>query len=229
MIDRPVIIVGMHRSGTSCLAGSLEQCGLYLGDVNRSAPFNLRGNCENERIRELHDRILARNDCRWDIPPTSPIIWTEDEKADVSRLISQEYGAHAAWGFKDPRTLFLLDGWLELFPNLRLVGTVRPPSEVAASLLGRDQFDQLTSLSLWRSYNWQLAQAAKQFGMLVVRYDLNPCRYQQRVRQVAKRLGLDADSPLDFRTEHLRHHDLTDDVEGEAGVLWNQLCELATE
>jgi len=34
-ISPPILILGMHRSGTSCLAGCLEEAGLYLGDVTK--------------------------------------------------------------------------------------------------------------------------------------------------------------------------------------------------
>ena len=49
-VTAPVAIVGMHRSGTSCLAGCLEDLGLTLGKVNRAAPHNLKGNNENPRF-----------------------------------------------------------------------------------------------------------------------------------------------------------------------------------
>ncbi|WP_173204579.1 hypothetical protein [Sphingopyxis sp. BSNA05] len=42
-VSRPfVLILGMHRSGTSCLAGALERCGLHLGDVRRTGTHNKR-------------------------------------------------------------------------------------------------------------------------------------------------------------------------------------------
>ena len=43
----PIAILGMHRSGTSCLAGSLQEAGIYLGDVVTSAAHNQKGNREN--------------------------------------------------------------------------------------------------------------------------------------------------------------------------------------
>jgi len=46
-----VAILGMHRSGTSCLAGSLQELGLYLGEVYDQNPHNPRGNRENAAAR----------------------------------------------------------------------------------------------------------------------------------------------------------------------------------
>ncbi len=64
-----IAILGMHRSGTSCLAGSLQQAGLYLGEVVEQAPHKKRGNRESLVIRSLNDRLLEENGGAWDSPP----------------------------------------------------------------------------------------------------------------------------------------------------------------
>ena len=51
-----VIVLGMHRSGTSLLTGSLEAAGLHLGEVNNAARYNPKGNKENESIRNRLQR-----------------------------------------------------------------------------------------------------------------------------------------------------------------------------
>jgi len=55
---RPMLILGMHRSGTSCLAGCLQAAGLISGEVNIQAMYNAKGNRENlagtyARLQEL--------------------------------------------------------------------------------------------------------------------------------------------------------------------------------
>ena len=65
MTTKPfVFVLGMHRSGTSCLAGCLEHCGLHLGDVRvghdalQEEAVEL---CLGERVRALHlDRVDGR-------------------------------------------------------------------------------------------------------------------------------------------------------------------------
>jgi hypothetical protein len=59
----------MHRSGTSCLTGTLESWGVVLGDVHRGNPFNAKGNRESQKIMDLHDRIMAANGGSWLRPP----------------------------------------------------------------------------------------------------------------------------------------------------------------
>ena len=53
--DRVVTILGMHRSGTSCLTGSLQACGLELGKFHASNKHNKKGNRENQDIIDLHE------------------------------------------------------------------------------------------------------------------------------------------------------------------------------
>lgn len=67
----------MHRSGTSCLAGSLQHNGLYLGDVHTWNPYNVKGNRENEKIINLNDDVMKFSGGSWDNPPTE-IKWLND-------------------------------------------------------------------------------------------------------------------------------------------------------
>ena len=62
-------VLGMHRSGTSWLAGSLEERGLALGEVNESAKYNAKGNRENSELQSLHAAVLRDSGGTWrDIP-----------------------------------------------------------------------------------------------------------------------------------------------------------------
>ena len=58
---RTVVVLGMHRSGTSLLAGTLQEAGLELGEVVHSAPHNRKGNRESISIRTLHEDLLERS------------------------------------------------------------------------------------------------------------------------------------------------------------------------
>jgi len=66
--NRTVIVLGMHRSGTSALAGSLEAAGLCLGEINEYSEDNKKGNRESKSIMTLHNDLLERNGGSWDNP-----------------------------------------------------------------------------------------------------------------------------------------------------------------
>jgi hypothetical protein len=187
----------------------LEDCGLVLGLVNRAAPHNRKGNNENEALRDVHHRILTDRGFDWDNPPSEPILWTQQERADLTARL-QDYDPGQTWGFKDPRTLFLLDGWFDLVPGLRLAGSFRHPLETAASLTTRDGFSTEKGLGLWQAYNRQMlfwhARSESPSSFPIVFYDSDCERYLAEVQTIAAALGLDASAPIRFRDESLTHH-----------------------
>ncbi len=183
-----VVILGMHRSGTSCLAGCLQKAGLYLGDVNEQAAYNARGNRENRAIMDLNDAILMANGGSWYEPPDT-VVWNSEHKARRDELIGA-YPSHITWGFKDPRTLQTLDGWLEALPSVRCVGTFRNPLDVARSLRIRNRFSREKSLSLWMSYNCALLHYQRRFGFDLICFDWSTERYHKRLTRIALDLCL---------------------------------------
>src|SRR5690242_14188731 len=103
----------MHRSGTSWLAGTLQQLGVELGEVNERAPYNAHGNRENERIQILHDAVLGESGGSWRRPPRR-VVWSATRLAELRAIVRAMDDQFERWGFKDPRTLLALDGWKEV-------------------------------------------------------------------------------------------------------------------
>jgi len=202
-------VLGMHRSGTSCLVGLLEQAGVFLGDVSRKNPSNAKGNRENARIMALHEDLLKVNDGTWDTPPEA-VSWPRDLKARRDEIIAS-YRDSALWGFKDPRTLLTLEGWLEALPTLELVGIFRHPLAVAESLHRRNGFSIDKGLDLWSTYNRRLLRYRERFGFPIVCFDIDGLT--ELVRRLSTSLGLPpATGPLDFFAADLRHVAPDDDA-----------------
>ena len=58
--NAPIILLGMHRSGTSMIAGMLEELGLFMGnhkDRNNEAFLFMKLNESSHYTREFHTRI----------------------------------------------------------------------------------------------------------------------------------------------------------------------------
>jgi hypothetical protein len=203
-VKPPLVILGMHRSGTSCLAGCLQEAGLALGEVNERAPFNARGNRENRAIMDLHDAVLAHNGGAWDAPPET-VVWTEAHRQERDRIITSFEG-FTLWGFKEPRSLLVLEGWLEVFPRMAMVGTFRHPGAVAASLAHRNGFSMATGLTLWMAYNRKLLAYRARFGFPIVDFDAAPDAYLGTLRTIAPQLGLrEPEQGFGFFASELRH------------------------
>ena len=202
--DRVICVLGMHRSGTSCLAGSLQQQGLFLGEHNTSAPWNLRGNRENLDVMKLQEGILEDSGGAWDAPP-AVVEWTPAQFEKARELLAA-YADSPVWGFKDPRTVLTFDGWKRLVPDLQPIGIFRHPLRVAQSLEARNQLSLEKSLALWKTYNEHLLQLWQEKSFPVLSFDEEPEVLQGKLLQAGQMIGLDAsttDEP--FFTDELRH------------------------
>ncbi len=217
----------MHRSGTSCLAGCLEDLGLTLGAVNTAAPHNKKGNRENPRFWPVHDAVLARVGASWDRPPSEPVAWTPAEIADLRAVLDDYADLPTPWGFKDPRATVLLDGWFEVLPDLRLVASFRHPLAVAASLAARNAMDEQAALAVWAGYNRAVLRWVGEAAM-VAAIDYDAPDYDARVRSVAAQLGLDSTRPMPFREAELTHQHANGPVPASAADLWDRLNAAAT-
>lgn len=211
---RVVAILGMHRSGTSLLAGTLEQCGLPLGEVSTAAPANEKGNRESWLVTALHEDLLRQAGGGWDRPPEQPVVWGPLHRA-VRDLFIGSFADRVIWGFKDPRTLFCLDGWCESLPGLESVGIFRHPLEVARSLVKRTpaRFTPEKALGLWLAYNRRLLAWQEQADCPLVEYVADAERFNDRAAALGRRLGLPAagaPTTLTFFESGLRHESADD-------------------
>jgi glycosyltransferase involved in cell wall biosynthesis len=150
--SRPVVITGMHRSGTSLVASYLSSLGIHMGD--RLIPAdrrNPRGYFEDAGFVELHGRILR--DATVEEPGHRDWGWTESERLDrgvlaryareARALAAGRAGGGGIWGWKDPRTTLLLDFWDEILEERPLYLLLyRLPWEVFDSMqrLGAEVF-----------------------------------------------------------------------------------------
>lgn len=203
--NRAILVLGMHRSGTSMLAGTLEEAGLDLGEVVTQAPANEKGNRESLVLMRLHEDILERSGGSWDAIP-DVVRWSTFHRA-VRDLYLTSFATSPAWGFKDPRTLFTLDGWLEALPRAEFVGIFRHPELVARSLQARDGFSLEEGIALWARYNARLLELHRAHGFPLVEFVEDPDDLRRSLRAVVLRLELPRRyAPLRFFEGRLQHH-----------------------
>lgn len=158
--ENVVIVLGMHRSGTSAIAAGLEQLGLVMGSsLFKGDEWNPKGYFEEREIVQFNERLLALYDCRWD-SPLPPLLerdhrWDAciDEAMSLVRVLFDEV---PAWGFKDPRMCQLAPFWGQVFSQLgikpRLMIVVRDPAEVVHSLARRDGISSDRAAWLWMTH-----------------------------------------------------------------------------
>jgi len=153
--------LGMHRSGTSALAGALEAMGFEVGPHNDIMPAddaNPDGYFELHSIVRANDDLLAHFGGRWDSPPDFAPDWVEDvvaiEFVDAARTALGELFGSERYLLKDPRISILLPLWRRITNDQGCaIVIVRDPLEVAASLTKRNGLPTLTGLALWAAYH----------------------------------------------------------------------------
>jgi hypothetical protein len=227
--SRIVCILGMHRSGTSSLAGSLQEAGLPLGDVITAATYNVKGNRENKRIMKLHDAILGDSGGSWDRPPEH-VKWSAAHRAERDAIV-RSFANHAMWGFKDPRTMLLLSFWQEALSNLAFVGTLRHPRLVAESLFRRGGGSMDDWLALWADYNARMLALHEADPFPIVRFDLGEEAYRRSLSIVIDSLGLQMPERMEFFDPVLRHHKEPPSPQLPETVdrLYRSLCRIALD
>lgn len=187
---RVITVLGMHRSGTSSLVGSLEAAGLPLGEVrDEGGASNAKGHREPGELIALHEDVLITSGGAWHLPPEK-VTWTRRQRKRRDEFIAAHAGM-PLWGWKEPRTLLVIDGWLEVLPRLEMVGTFRHPAAVARSLQRRHGSDTVESwLQLWLVYNSVLLRLADERGLPLIDFDLPAEAYQARLRAIVEELRL---------------------------------------
>ncbi len=140
----PLVICGMHRSGTSLAASALRQAGLQLGSrLNGPGPGNPRGHFEDLDVWRLHEEMLAAAghtafSAGDDFQPPRGNGFERRAAALVAARAGQR-----AWGWKDPRTSLFLDFWEPLVPRASYLILYRHPVDVVLSLLRRNTQPEL--------------------------------------------------------------------------------------
>ncbi|MDJ0613691.1 MAG: hypothetical protein QNJ29_08415 [Rhizobiaceae bacterium] len=179
----------MHRSGTSCLSGCLEEAGVQLGDVANASPSNIKGNKESKELRILNEDVLNNSGGSWDNPPVV-LDWTDEHRARRDIIIEKMSG-YDVFGFKDPRTLITLPFWHEARPEFKLVGTFRNPYSVEKSLMVRTALLPVTEpIALWFDYNKRLLDLCRTHDVSLVSFDQSLEAYNRSVSVLVRRLGL---------------------------------------
>ena len=154
-----IVVLGMHRSGTSSLAGAIAKLGAVAPrTLMPDHPDNPKGYWESEVLVNLSDRILTSGGSSWsDWRPFNPD-WSQSPDGialtkTLSPAIKKEFGGAPLIVFKDPRMCRIFPVWAAALKSAgyqaRVLTPLRSPIEVAASLHSRDGFTVAHGMMIW--------------------------------------------------------------------------------
>ncbi len=178
---RLIVVLGMHRSGTSALTRWLGMAGVELGDkLLRPGSDNPTGFWEDRRIVALNDRLLSALDLSWhSVAPVDlsalPARKLSTFRARARKLLQALTFQTPVAAFKDPRTARLLPFWQPLFDEMDLSAeylvVARHPFSIMDSLERRHGFTRVKSELLWLGHVLPVLPQIWQSTALVVDFD----------------------------------------------------------
>lgn len=203
----PIIVIGMHRSGTSLIASIMQQLGIFIGnqlDPNNEALFFLRNN----------EWLLHQHQATWDnIAPFQQILASNPElirhyaslmyeRIQQDMMYRKLLTTTTAWGWKDPRNSVTLPIWAEVFPACRVINIERHGVDVAESLRKRGSTGVIRNttrcstleggFSLWEEYLISSAHNIKtlQLPFLTLKFEELLIHPHQSIKKLADFCGV---------------------------------------
>ncbi|MFK7940757.1 MAG: hypothetical protein AB8B82_15350 [Roseovarius sp.] len=154
-----LVILSMHRSGSSALAGLLGKMGCDLPqELMPANRFNEKGHFESLKVYRMNDKILSSGGSRWDDWRVFDPNWMGSEAAQEfmaqgKQVLKDEYNTSRLFVLKDPRICRLMPFWQKLLKAMKIepvyIHSHRNPIEVARSLESREKWLFSYGLVLW--------------------------------------------------------------------------------
>ncbi len=194
---KALIVLGMHRSGTSVLGGCIDTLGLgpaaghRLGDRTQYTP--------NRAIIIQHEILLKNLGCTWDMVGNLPVNWTEsaaaaDAAEKIGAIVDNAFADARTFAVNDPRMCRLMPLWMRILEKRRIrpaiVMLVRHPWEVARSLEQQHGYGLRKGHLLWLVHNREALGACRGRDYVVLTYDGILADPVYCMEKIASRLGI---------------------------------------
>lgn len=238
-----IIVLGMHRSGTSALTGVLSIIGVNPGPSLLPAvqEVNPKGFWEHAEVVATHERLLTSLDSSWDDERPLPENWWQ--RSEIARyreellaILRRDFADCPLWVLKDPRLCRLLPMWRSILQELgvqtHFILCLRHPVEVAMSLRRRDALDAVRGNLLWLRHILESERETRGLPRVVVSYTQLLHDWRIIMRQITNAAcplviidETTAEKIDDFLEPALRHHH----AELDTCNIDHRVCQLAAQ
>lgn len=194
-----LLVLGMHRSGTSALTRVLSLCGAGLPATLFQAVEgdNDTGYWESTPVIEFHQRLLWRLGTGMLDTTLPPEGWLSSDvgrsaREEATTIALREWGDHPLWVVKEPRICRLVPLWREVLARIDrrvvVVHCLREPAEVAASLARRDGTTPERAELLWLQHVAAAERTTRDLPRVFVRYEDLLADWRRVVATIARLL-----------------------------------------
>ena len=224
MERQAILILGMHRSGTSALTRVINLLGFNLPkNLIPASQHNVKGFWETQVLVDFHDRVLESAGSYWhDWSKFNPNWYVSplfnEFREELKLILLSEFGPNGPIVVKDPRICRILPLWLAVLNELQIktvvVIPIRNPLEVARSLRQRNTFTDHKSLLLWLRHVLDAEQASRHLPRAFCSYEGLILDWRQTMTQVSSqtklawpRLSIETGIEInEFLSDTVRHH-----------------------
>lgn len=236
-----VVVLGMHRSGTSAVSGALSRVGINFGPEDQLMPpdlgINAKGYYEHRELSVLNEQVLAALGSSWD--DFRPINAEEFQNPElsgmiekISKIVERDFAAkNTIFGIKDPRMCKLVPFWEQIFTGLGYepvyLLVYRHPFPVFKSLERRNAISEAKSNLLWLSYMLAAERCSRGRPRAIISYDALLPNPVEILTAALEKLGLDHSLDEEqvsqlghFLTPELRHNSALDKDYRHSGLTW---------
>ncbi|WP_222425870.1 sulfotransferase domain-containing protein [Vreelandella titanicae] len=217
-----VLVLGMHRSGTSAVTGVLEKLGTALPqELMPPQIHNPKGYFEGVRVMGLNDQFLEGLNSNWDDTRFSVAIPDSlvDKHLDaVKEFIKKDFTYNKIFAIKDPRICITFPLWeralKELEIDLKVILPYRNPFEVARSLKSRNDFSTEKSLLMWVKHILYAEKYSRPYSRLFLSFNGLLANAEKEVVKIADFVGIEPEPSAvgevrsNFLEKELKHHNL---------------------
>ena len=202
-----ILILGMHRSGTSALTGTLGLLDIDLGnDLMQADGGNEKGYFENQNFYTINEDLLSQINSSWED------VFFDESKLDnikdtdkLKQLLKEEFESSSIFAIKDPRLAYLFPVYekvlKELNVDIKIIIPYRNPIEVASSLESRNKFSLEKGMLLW-SYHILLAEKfSKEYKRVFIEFNELMSNTKEVLQQISQKLEIDLNSKYDEKKE----------------------------
>jgi len=196
-----ILVLGMHRSGTSAATRVLNLLGVDLGkELLQPAEDNPKGFWEHRQVVAIHERLLSELGRSWHDIRSLPKGWVESAAARDARdallsTLSRDFSASPIWAVKDPRLCRLLPLWTPLADELGVrfhaLHVARHPDEVAGSLRVRNDLSLEYVRLLWLQYVAEAHAGTSELPRALLHFDLLLDDWKCQIAAIADELRLE--------------------------------------
>ena len=211
-----IMVLGMHRSGTSALTYAISLLGAGLPKHLLAANAgNVTGYWEPERLVDLHDRMLAEAHSRWDDwRPLDLNNLTRKRRqfyrAEIARIVIEEFGQAPLFVLKEPRISRFVPLYVDILSSmgidLRFVHTNRNPLAVADSLSARERSTTGFNALLWLRHELDAEEATRGRPRIFLSYEALLERPKPELAKIGDMLGIAWPRPVDDASADLELH-----------------------